>query len=547
MRGAKSAKWVAGAAIIALAATACGGGGDSGKGKGGDSGKGAVNANGIFSVETGEPQNPLQPANTMESNGSIVTDAIFSQLVDYDPSGKLVMVNAESVDTKDSKLWTVKLKKGWKFHDGTPVTAESYVKAWNWAANIKNAQTNASWFGDIKGFADVHPDDEKAKPKADAMSGLKVVDDSTFTIELNSPLPYFSYKLGYTVFSPLPESFYADPKAAGEKPVGNGAYKFVSWDHKKQIKVVRYDDYQGPDKAKNGGVIFKNYTTLETAYEDLKSGNVDVLRQLAPKDLPVYRADLGDRAVDKAYSAIQTLGVAMYTKQWKNTDPKVLQGLSMAIDRATITKTVLQGTREPATGWVAKGVLGYQPNAAGDVTTYNPTKAKALIKEGGGVPGNKIYIQFNSDGGHKEWVEAVCNSITQATGVACAGDAKADFQADLNARDAKQVKSFYRSGWVLDYPVNANFISDLFRTGAAGNNGRFSNKDIDAKIKAADSAATLDESVKGYQEIEKQLVNYMPTIPLWYYKVNAGYSEKVQNVQYAQDGDPILTEVQVKK
>ncbi|MFV5994442.1 ABC transporter substrate-binding protein, partial [Streptomyces sp. NPDC056231] len=62
-----------------------------------------------------------------------------------------------------------------------------------------------------------------------------------------------------------------------------------------------------------------------------------------------------------------------------------------------------------------------------------------------------------------------------------------------------------------------------------------------------DSAATLEESVKGYQEIEKDLVNYMPTIPLWYNKVNAGYSKKVQNVQYAQDGDPILTEVQVKK
>lgn len=203
MRGAKSAKWVAGAAIIALAATACGGGDDDAdKSKGGS--KGAVNADGIFSVEVGEPQNPLQPANTMESNGSIVTDSIFSQLVDYDPAGKLEMINAESVDTKDSKLWTVKLKKDWKFHDGTPVTAESYIKAWNWAANIKNNQTNASWFGDIKGFSDVHPEDAKAKPKSDAMSGLKKVDDYTFTIELNSPLPYFSYKLGYTVFSPCP-------------------------------------------------------------------------------------------------------------------------------------------------------------------------------------------------------------------------------------------------------------------------------------------------------------------------------------------------------
>ncbi|MGI5437574.1 peptide ABC transporter substrate-binding protein [Streptomyces shenzhenensis] len=541
MRGAKSAKWVAIAAVVALGATACGGGdGD----KGSDS-KAAVDPNGKFSVEVGEPQNPLQPANTMESNGSIVIKSLFSGLVDYDETGKIVYVNAESVDSKDNKTFTVKLKPGWKFHDGTAVTAESYVKAWNWAANPDNKQTNSFWFSDIQGYDEVAP--AEGKPKATELSGLKVVDDNSFTITLSKPIPYFVYKLGYEVFAPLPESFYKDPKAAGENPVGNGPYKFVSWDHKKQIEVTRFDDYQGPNKAKNGGVVFKNYTNLETAYEDLKSGNVDVLRQIAPKDLPVYKADLGDRAVDQAYSAIQTIAVAYYTKQWKDIDPKVLQGLSMAIDRDTITKTVLQGTREPATGWVAKGVLGYQPNAAGDVTKYDAAKAKELIKAGGGVPGNAISIQYNADGGHKDWVEAVCNSITKATGVKCTGDSKADFQADLNARDAKEVKSLYRSGWVLDYPFNANFVRDLFGTKSDGNQGGFSNKTIDQDIAAADSASSLEESEKKYQEIEKQLPNYMPSIPLWYYKVNAGFSESVSGVKYAQDGDPILTGVQVKK
>ncbi|MFI6210075.1 ABC transporter substrate-binding protein [Streptomyces sp. NPDC051041] len=540
MRGAKSAKWVAIAAVVALGATACGGGsGDEGDGKA------AIDPNGKFSVEVGEPQNPLQPANTMESNGSIVTRALFTGLVDYDSSGKLVMMNAQSVDTTDNKTYTVKLKPGWTFHDGTPVTAESYVKAWNWAANPENKQTNSFWFSDIKGYADVAP--AKGKPKATEMSGLKVVDDTTFTIELEKALPYFTYKLGYEVFSPLPESFYKDPKAAGEKPVGNGPYKFVSWQHKKQIEVARYADYKGPNKAKNGGVIFKNYSKLETAYQDLKSGNLDVMRQVAPRDLPVYKADLGDRAVDQPYSSIQTIAVAFYTKQWKDIDPKVLQGLSMAIDRDTITKTVLQGTREPATGWVAKGVLGYQPNAAGDITKYDPAKAKQLIKAGGGVPGNKISIQYNVDGGHKEWVEAVCGSITKATGVECVGDSKADFQAELNARDNKEVKSLYRSGWVLDYPFIANFIRDLFGTNSDGNKGGFSNKEIDQLIARADSAKTLEESEKLYQEIEKKLPEHMPSIPLWYYKVNAGYSEKVTGVKYAQDGDPVLTGVQVKK
>ncbi|MFJ5938193.1 ABC transporter substrate-binding protein [Streptomyces sp. NPDC093071] len=545
MRGAKSAKWVTGAIIVALAATACGGG----KSDGGSDAKGAVDPNGIFSIELGEPEKPLYTGDTMESNGSAVMAGLFSTLVDYKADGSLEMINAESVTTTDSKTWTVKLKPGWTFHDGTPVTSKSYVDAWNWNANVKNAMGLNSWFADIKGFEKLSPAEEGAKPTSDKLDGLKIVDENTFTIELSKAVPYFGHKLAYIVFAPLPDAFYKDTKAAGQKPIGNGPYKFKSWDHKKQIEIVRYDDYKGPNKAKNGGVVFKNYTTLEAAYEDLKSGNVDVLRQLAPKDLPVYRQDLGDRAVDQAYSAIQTVAVAFYADQWskpKQVDPKVIQGISMAIDRATITKTVLQGTREPASGWVAKGVLGYQPNAV-DVTKFDPAKAKELIKAGGGVPGNKISIQFNADGGHKEWVDAVCNSITQSTGVACVGDGKPDFQADLTARKNKQVKSFYRSGWVLDYPVNANFISDLFRTGAAGNQGGFSNKELDAKIAKADSAPTLDESVKEFQAIEKDLVNYMPSIPLWYYKVNAGYSEKVSGVAYGQDGDPILTGVEVHK
>lgn len=544
MRGAKSAKWVAGAIVVALAATACGGGGDKA------AANGEADPNGIFSVEVGEPEKLLHPADTMESNGSIVLSGLFSQLVDYDADGKIVMVNAESVDTKDSKSWTVKLKPGWTFHDGTKVTAESYVKAWNWAANINSKQGNASWFADIKGFEALHPEAEGAKPTAEALEGLKIVDENTFTIELKAAVPYFQYKLGYEVFSPLPASFYADPAAAGEKPVGNGPYKFKSWEHKKQIEITRFDDYKGENKAKNGGVVFKNYSSMDTAYEDLKSGNVDVLRTISSKDLPVYRTDLGDRAVDQPMSAIQTIAVAFYADQWKTpkkVDTKVIQGLSMAIDRDTITKTVLQGTREPATGWVAKGVLGYTPNVTGDVTKFDPAKAKALIAEGGGVPNNEVSIQYNSDGPHKEWVEAVCNSITQSTGVKCTPDAKPDFQADLQARKSKQVKSLYRSAWVLDYPVNANFISDLFRTGAAGNQGDFTSPELDAKIAAADTATSLDASVKAYQEVEKDLVNLMPSIPLWYYKVNAGYSEKVSNVKYAQDGDPILEGVEVKK
>ncbi|MBA0051390.1 ABC transporter substrate-binding protein [Streptomyces sp. AJS327] len=540
MRGARSAKFAASAIVVVMAATACGGSGDGG------SSSGEADPDGVLSVENGEPQNPLQPANVKEQYGSQIIKAVFSQLVKYENgTGKLQMENAESVESKDNKTWTIKLKPGWTFHNGEKVTAKSYVDAWNWGANIDNNQTNSSWFADIKGFEDVHP--EKGDPKSKKMSGLKVVDDNTFTVELNSSNPTFSYKLGYDVWSPLPSVFYKDPKAAGKKPIGNGPYKLDKWENKKFIKVSRYDKYKGSDKPKNGGIEFKNYTSLETAYADLRSGNLDIVRQISPKDLPKYHSDLGDRAIDKPYNATQIINFAFYTDQWKDIDPKVKQGLSMAIDRETITKTVLQGSREPSTGFVPAGVRGYQKDACGKYCKYNAKEANKLIKEGGGVPGKKIYIQYNADQGHKEWVEAVCNSIRKATKIECLTDSKPDFQADTKARDAKQVKSMFRGGWVQDYPLNMNFMTDLYRTGVAGNTGDYSNKKFDALTKEADSADTVDEVVKAYQKAEKVLVEDMPGIPLWDYKANTGHSEKVDNVKIDDEGNPIYTGITVTK
>ncbi|APY86543.1 ABC transporter substrate-binding protein [Streptomyces alfalfae] len=538
MRGAKSAKWVAIAGVVALGATACGGGGSDN----GNSGK--VDPKGIVSYANGEPQNALQPSNTMEAYGSVVIDALFTGLVHYDKQGNITYENAESVTPdKDSKVWTVKLKQGWKFHNGEAVTAKSYVDAWNWAADPANGQQNSSWYRDIVGYDDVHPAKGKAKKKA--MSGLKVVDENTFTITLKNGIPYYAYKLVYKPFFPLPSAALKDPKKYGESPVGNGPYKFKSWDHKKSIQVTAWSDYKGEDKPKNGGINFKAYSKDTAAYADLKSDNVDTMPLVPNSEIANFKQDFGDRAIEQDFSAINTINPAFYTKQWKDIDVKVLQGLSMAIDRDTIAKTVFHGTRESATGWVAKGVKGWTKDACGEYCKFDPKKAKAAIKAGGGVPGNKISIQYNADQPHKDWVVAVCNSITKSTGVQCVGDPVTDFAADTEIRDQKKVKSIYRSGWVLDYPFNGNFLADLYGTGVDGNKGGFSDKKFDALTAKADKAKTIEESAKLYQEAEKELQNSFPGIPLWYNKTLSAHSNNVKNVEFDQAGDPILSEVQV--
>ncbi|MEU8591001.1 ABC transporter substrate-binding protein [Streptomyces sp. NPDC048664] len=541
MRGANSAKWVAIAAVVALGVTACGGGSsDSG------SSSKAVDPNGIFSYQSSEPQHPIQPANVMETGGGRITDALFSGLVEFDPkSGQLENLVAESIKQDDASHYTIKLKSGWTFHNGEKVTSHSFVDAWNWGANTKNAQENASWFSDIKGYDEVHP--EKGAPKADKMSGLSTPDDSTIKVELANPAPYWEYKLGYSAFYPLPKVFFTNPKKYGQEPIGNGAYQFSKWNHNQDFLVKAYKNYAG-EKPKNGGIDFKFYTTSEAAYKDATSDNLDVLDQVAPSGMGTYHQDLGDRAVDAPQNAIQTIAVAEYAPSIKGLKDrgKFMEGLSMAIDRDTITKTVLAGSRTPATSYVPPAVKGYKADACGEACKYNPTKAKQLIQESGGANA-QISVLYNADGGHKEWVTAVCANITQNTGVKCQGDAKADFKTVLDVRTKKKVQSFYRSGWVQDYPLNANFLKDLYGTTAAGNEGGYSNKEFDTLAAKADNAATLDDSVKLYQEAEAVLYKDMPAIPLWYYKTNAGYSKNVKNVSYDTFGKVNWSAVEVFK
>ncbi|WP_059013189.1 peptide ABC transporter substrate-binding protein [Streptomyces specialis] len=536
MRGARSAKWVATAIVVALAATACGGSDDGGDGAG--------NPDGIVRVDGGEPQNPLLPTNTNEQFGALVVQNVFSKLLDFDDHGEIFMVAAESVEpSEDNGTWTVTLKDGWTFHDGTPVTAQHYVDAWNWAANIDNNQNNSFWFADIVGYEDVHPAEEGAEPTADAMSGLKVVDELTFTIELTTPVSYYDYKLGYDAFTPLPDSFYDDPEAFGEHPIGQGPYEFTAWNHGESIELTRYDDYAG-EPAKNGGVHITSYDSLEAAYTDLRSNNLDIIRQVAPRDLPLYRDDLGeDHSVAQPYNGIQTIVPVWY--EWEDTDPRVLQGVSMAIDRETITQTVLDGSRTPADSFVPPGVYGYQEGAANGITDFNPEEARRLVEEGGGIPDNKITIQYNSDGGHQEWVEAVCNSIIETLDVECVGDAKVDFDTDLEAREADEVQSMYRGGWFADYPLNVNFLKELYHSEAQSNYGRFDNEEVDALFEEGDAAATLDETAQAYAEAEQVLFEEMPAIPLWFNNVNGGWSENVSNVRFDSAGQPVLSEVTV--
>ena len=297
------------------------------------------------------------------------------------------------------------------------------------------------------------------------MTGLKVVDDNTFTIKTTEKVSNLPVRLGYSAFAPLPESFFKDPKAFGDKPIGAGPFKLDSWTKEQSIVLSKFADYSGDFGGKVDKVTFKIYQDPDAAYNDVIANNLDVT-----DEIPAERADRrqvqdGPARPQRAEGVRRHPAItAAPSKVDPNyADPRIKQAISMAIDRDTIIKQIFNGTRVPATGWVSPVVDGYKADQCGEFCKYDPAKAKALLAEAGGFKGDKLTLSYNADAAHKEWTEATCNSIKQALGVECQAVGVVDFATFRSQIADRKMKGLFRTGWQMDYPSIENFLSPIYK------------------------------------------------------------------------------------
>ncbi|MBB1258182.1 peptide ABC transporter substrate-binding protein [Streptomyces alkaliterrae] len=543
MRGAtRVSVAIATATALALTAGACGGGG------GGDNGGGMVRAS------WGDPQNPLEPANTNEVQGGKVLDMVFRGLKRYNPdTGAAEDAMAESIETDDQQNFTVTIKEGWTFSDGTDVTARSFVDAWNYGANLENNQINSYFFRFIEGYDAVHPEEEGAEASAQTMSGLEVVDDTTFTVRLTEKFSLWPETLGYAAYAPLPQAFFDDRDAWLARPVGNGPYKVDAYNRGESMRLSRYDDYAGDDKARNDGVELRVYTDNNTAYTDLQAGNLDVIDDVPAAQVRNAERDLDGRYINQPAGIIQTITFPLYREQWQTDDAaKVRRGISMAINREEITDRIFFGTRTPAkdfTSPVLGEAGGYDEGICGDVCEYDPEEAKKLIDEAGGLPGGRVTLSSNVDtGSHRQWMDAVCNSVNNALGNnnACTVNPVSTFADYRNQITRKEMNGMFRAGWQMDYPLIQNFLQPLYYTGASSNDSGYSSRRFDRLVDEANAADEESEAVDKFKDAERVLVEDLPAIPLWYQNGSAGYSDRVDDVKLNPFSVPVFNEITVK-
>lgn len=481
-----------------LLLTACGGGG------------GGQDAQTI-TLDWGEPENPLIPGTTNEQQGGDVIEALFTGLVRYDPNTAAPsMANAESITTTDNRTFTVKLKPGWTFHDGTPVTAQNYVDGWNWTAFGPNAAVSQSFMEKIEGYDQVAGE----QPAAQTMSGLRVVDPQTFTVTLKAPFAIFPTTLGYTAYYPLPQKFFTDRAGYEAAPVGNGPYRFESRSVNQNLVLAANPNYGGDDKAQVQRLEFRVYSDLQTAYDDVVSGNLDHVKSIPGAALAggKWRTDLGAGAKQKDGLNTTTLAFPLYDQRFQN--PLLRRAFSMAIDRQALVQQIGGGTWKAMDGLATPAAEGYVPNQCGENCQFNPQRAKELLAQAGGFQGPLVLVA-NADGGHQEWMQAVANNLRQNLGV----DARyvpVPGLADLRRlANAKQLPGLSRAGWIGDYPNIETFLTPLYGTNGSSNDSKYSNPAVDAKLAQADAAPNPPAAEALYAEAERMILADMPAIPIY--------------------------------
>ncbi|MYW66886.1 ABC transporter substrate-binding protein [Streptomyces sp. SID8379] len=486
---------------LAVVLAGCSGGSGSGSG-GGESGAHSL------TIATAAEVPLLNPSNDNGSTGIQIESALWAPLTRVDPkSGKLVNVVADSVTSKDAKTWTIRIKPGWTFTNGEKLTAKSFVDTWNYTAAGEHAFANNGAFQRVQGYEDLNP--AKGKAKATTLSGLKVVDDLTFTVTLKAPFSPYPTTLSYLGVAALSEETLKDPDKYKHEPIGYGAYKLDgAWKAGQPVRVVRNKDYQGKDAPQADHITFRFFSNPETAYNEFLAGNVDYVTVPSSK-IDSYKTDApGKWNQAKAAANISYLNLPVTLKPYGDT--RIRRALSLALDRASLAK--LKPGNSPATSFTAPSVDGHRENTC-TACAQDVAEAKKLLREAGGFSG-KLRLFFASDNpGEQVYAEALGNMWRQNLGlkISYVGKPGAEIGPLANAGKLDGIRIM---AWGHDYPSLEDYLTPLFASYGDVNTGRYKDAKVDSLLADANAEVDQAKATEEYQAIEDRIAEQMPVVPL---------------------------------
>lgn len=305
-----------------------------------------------------------------------VSDAMMDRLLDKNPETLELECNLlEDFPTisEDRKTYTFKLKEGVKFHDGTELTSEDVEFTFNYFYNRDTASDNTWVCEVIKGCQ------EMMNGEADTLSGFKVIDKYTFSIELLYPYSAFESVLAVSMLPILPKKARLE---AGDEwgltvLVGSGPYKLKSFEPGKSLEMEVNPDYHG--KVPNvDGIKMINMDT-STALIEWEAGNIDVAE--VPSELvPDYESRFPNNL--KKQVLVGTVRLQLNCTIPPLDDLNVRKAIAMAIDKTELVDGYFNNNVVAINGIIPEGIPGFNNNMPSDFK-YDPEGAKQLLTDNG--------------------------------------------------------------------------------------------------------------------------------------------------------------------
>jgi len=438
----------------------------------------------------------------------LVNKALYSTLVRYHyetlvPVGDL----AESWDlSDDGKVYTFKLRKNVKWHDGHPFTAKDV------------AFTFKTWLNPKIPFY--------LRRFVTGVAGTEIVDDHTIEVILKDPASSFPALLAY-LMDILPEhllgklspSEMITPSGFLKKPIGTGQFKFDKRVPGSYVKLVANEDYYA-GRPHLDAFIFKIIPSKETQLAQLRTGELDFL-EIEPTQIDALKR--------VPHIKIDSVKIVKYTYYAVNNqdplfqDVRVRQAMIHAIDRETIRDTVMMGRAQLCTGIIAPVLKwAYNPNVK--TYPYNLKKARALLADAGwkkgpdGIltkDGKKFSFTFVLDPGNpvREQLALYAQQAWKKLGM----EAKLEhYEYGVIVKRIRSKPPDYQGNinWFI-HPATPD-LSAYYATGAGSNIFNYSNPEVDRLFAEGRNTADKKKRAEIYGRMQEIIAEDLPLLFLFY-------------------------------
>jgi peptide/nickel transport system substrate-binding protein len=470
---------------------------------------------------------------------------IFDRLIMPDETQQLRPGLAVSWKPIDDTTWEFKLRKGVKFHDGSPFTADDVVFTFQRAPNVEGSPSSFGTY--MKGKQVTRIDDHTVHIKTERPYPLMPNDLSTFSI--------VSRKHGEGAKTPDYNS--------GKATIGTGAYKFVEYLPGDRIVLARNENYWG-DKPEWTKVTLKTISSGPSRVAALLAGDVDLIEQTPTPDIERLKKDPNltlsqgisnrviylhldhDRDVSPFVEAKDGSEIANPLK-----DQRVRMAISQAINRDAIVSRVMEGIAIKAGQLLPDGFFGRSPNLK--PVKFDPGLAKRNLSEAGVGDGFKLTIHGPNDRyiNDAKIAEAVAQMLTKIgiqTDVVTMPKSVYFKRASRGGPNGTPEFSFILVGWGSGTGEASSPLKSLIHTYdksrgfGASNRGRYSNEKVDKLIE--DALATVDDAKRQdlLAEATEIAINDGAIIPL-HYQVNTWAARKGIKYRARTDEATVATDV----